>query len=261
MSNSVLLRAPAKLTWSLEVGGRAANGLHRIDAEMMSIDLFDEIVLTPGASGLTIASSDEATMLVPDDETNLVAQALNLAGREASAVITKRIPVGGGLGGGSSDAAAVLRWARFVDYDRALKLGSDVPFCISGGRARVRGFGEEVEVLRHLDRSVVLCLVPLGVDTAAVYQVFDELDQSGTLRRGRNDLSHAAYLVEPRLERVAQELSALSGAEVVVAGSGSTLFVEGTKAQHGLGGMDTLCVDGLECRLVECVSVKPEDIE
>jgi 4-diphosphocytidyl-2-C-methyl-D-erythritol kinase len=228
---------------------------------MMSIDLFDEIVLTPGASGLTIASSDETTMLVPDDETNLVAQALNLVGREASAVITKRIPVGGGLGGGSADAAAVLRWARFVDYDRALQLGSDVPFCIGGGRARVRGFGEEIEALRHLDRSVVLCLVPLGVNTAAVYQVFDELDRSGTLRRGRNDLSHAAYLVEPRLERVAQELSVLSGAEVVVAGSGSTLFVEGTKAQHGLGGIDKLCLDGLECRLVECVSVKPEDIE
>jgi 4-diphosphocytidyl-2-C-methyl-D-erythritol kinase len=139
------LYAPAKLTWNLSVGARADNGLHKIEAEMMSVDLVDEIVLTPGRSGVTVTADGVAATMVPADASNLVVRALSLAGRQASVAITKRIPVGGGLGGGSSDAAAVLRWERIYDHATALSLGSDVAFCVSGGRAMVSGYGEQVE--------------------------------------------------------------------------------------------------------------------
>lgn len=261
MSDAVVLYAPAKLTWNLSVGTRADSGLHRIEAEMMSIDLFDEIVLTPGRSGVTVTADGVAATMVPADASNLVVRALSLAGRQASVAITKRIPVGGGLGGGSSDAAAVLRWARIYDHATALSLGSDVAFCVSGGRAMVSGYGEQVEPLAYLERSVVLCLVPLEIHTAEVYRAFDELESSGDLHRGRNDLTQAAYVVEPRLGRIAAELGELSGSDVVLAGSGSTMFLEGTKQLLGIGGIDTLRMDGLECRFVECVSVKPEVFE
>ena len=75
--------------------------------------------------------------------------------------IDKRIPPGGGLGGGSADAAAVLRWAGVDDLAAAAALGADVPFCLVGGRARVRGIGEVVEPLPFVDRTVTLVMPPL----------------------------------------------------------------------------------------------------
>ena len=74
-----------------------------------------------------------------------MARALDACGRRAAVRLTKRIPVGGGLGGGSADAAAVLRWAGCADVSVAADLGADVPFCVAGGRARVEGIGERVD--------------------------------------------------------------------------------------------------------------------
>ena len=88
----------------------------------------------------------------------------------------KRIPAGGGLGGGSADAAAVLRWAGCDDLRPSpSRLGADVPFCLVGGRARVTGIGEVVEPLPPLARAVTLVVPPLAVSTPAVYRAWDEL--------------------------------------------------------------------------------------
>ena len=111
--NSEHLICPAKLTLSLKVKGRRADGYHLIDAEMVSIDLYDKIVISDG-SGLKVRSSDSG-FEVPQNEDNLVNRALDLLGRTAEVMIDKRIPSGAGLGGGSSNAAAVMRWAGFTD--------------------------------------------------------------------------------------------------------------------------------------------------
>jgi 4-diphosphocytidyl-2-C-methyl-D-erythritol kinase len=235
--------APAKLTWSLHVGRRTPTGLHEIDAEMLTLDLADELVITEPGHGLVI-SADEASRageLDPGGD-NLVARALAAASREASVELIKRIPMGGGLGGGSADAGAVLRWAEQFDPDIALGLGSDVPFCVRGGRARVRGLGDEVEPLEFVERNVVLVVPPIHVDTGAVYRAFDEIGPgNGSVR---NDLEAAAFAVAPELGAWRAWIQAATGTAPILAGSGSTFFIEGTKAELGLDGIDFVDMDG-----------------
>ena len=137
-----VLLAPAKLTVSLRVGPVRADGFHEIDAEMVSLDLADELLFDESGSGLTVRAEDGVGLSdFPEPADNLVARALASCGRTAEVRLTKRIPLGGGLGGGSTDAAAVLRWAGCTDLEVVLRLGSDVPFCVVGGRARVQGIG------------------------------------------------------------------------------------------------------------------------
>ena len=147
-----MLAAPAKLTWTLRVTGRRADGYHLIDAEMVTLDLADELVVRPGAvrdrRDRSVRQGGAASTT-----SNLVARALRRVGVAAAVRIDKRIPHGGGLGGGSADAAAVLRWAGVTDPATAAELGADVPFCLLGGRARVRGIGEVVEPLPFEDGS------------------------------------------------------------------------------------------------------------
>ena len=159
--------APAKLTVSLRVTGVRADGYHELDAEMVSLSLADELVLTDGGSGLAVvAEPGTRAEALEGAEDNLIGRALAACGRVASVRLTKRIPVGGGLGGGSADAAAVLRWAGCADPDVAARLGADVPFCVVGGRARVEGVGELVTPLPFEPRDYLLVLPPFGVDTA-----------------------------------------------------------------------------------------------
>ena len=139
---------------------------------------------------------------MPLDDSNLVAKALRLTGRRASVHLDKQIPHGGGLGGGSADAAAVLRWAGFTDLEAAARLGADMSFCLVGGRARVRGIGEIVEPLAPVDDGSPLITPPFGCSTPAVYRAWDEL--GGPHADGPNDLEPAALVVEPRLVRVAR---------------------------------------------------------
>ena len=251
MSTSKVL-APAKLTWSLQVGARRPDGYHDLVAEMVTLDLVDELVLTEPGEGLELVA--EGPVRAEDLELgagNLINRALVLLGRQAAVRLTKRIPLGGGLGGGSADAGAVLRWAGVDDLELAASLGGDVPFCSVGGRALVRGLGEIVEPLAHLDRSVLLLLPPFGIDTGAAYRALDELRADRGGHHERNDLSEAAERVVPELRRWREVLADLSGVEPVLAGSGSTLFVEGSRSSLGLAGLEELEVDGSRGRLVE----------
>lgn len=223
------LVAPAKLTLSLRVTGVRDDGYHLIDAEMVTLALHDTIDLSEGV-GLEIASAESGFTVVADDD-NLVARALRLVGQDAHARITKRIPAGAGLGGGSADAAAVLRWAGFADLDRAARVGADVAFCVVGGRARVRGIGEVVEPMPHVDRTLTLLTPPFGCSTPAVYKAWDAL--GGPTAAGPNDLEAAALEVEPRLAAARDELGDATGETPVLAGSGSTWFVEGAHPGPG----------------------------
>lgn len=102
----------------------------------------------------------------------------NVANRRAFTY--KNIPHGGGLGGGSADAAAIFRWANYQDLEAASRIGADIPFCMVGGRARVRGIGEIIEPLPFVARTITLILLPFGVSTPVVYRAFDALPHNPT---------------------------------------------------------------------------------
>lgn len=221
--------APAKLTRTLRVVGVRDDGFHRIDAEMVSLDLVDELTFEEG-DGLSIDGPESTGLSAGPD--NLVARALAAADRRARVRVHKRIPAGGGLGGGSSDAAAVLRWAGVVDLDLAAGLGADVPFCLRGGRARVRGIGEVVEPLPFRSITFTVSTPPdIRCDTAAVYRAWDDL--GGPTVDGPNDLEPAALAITPGLERFRGEFGDSTGETPILAGSGSTWFVEGAHPGPG----------------------------
>lgn len=221
-----MLEAPAKLTLSLRVTGVRADGFHLIDAEMVTLDLADRLFITSGGTGLEIVGSFAAGVNV--DENNLVIRALRLCNRDAHVRIDKCIPSGGGLGGGSADAAAILRWASFTDLVAASRLGADIPFCMVGGRAHVQGIGEIVSPLPFVAHDITLIVPPLSVSTPEVYQTWDAL--SGPTGQGANDLESAALVVEPRLAAWRDRIVSVTGVIPTLAGSGATWWIFGTHA-------------------------------
>jgi 4-diphosphocytidyl-2-C-methyl-D-erythritol kinase len=213
-------RALAKLTVSLRVTGVRDDGYHVIDSEMVTVDLADELTFSAG-DGLEVVNLTATA--VPTGEENLVRRALAVVNRQAMVRLVKRIPAGAGLGGGSADAAAVLRWAGVGDPAVALALGADVPFCLVGGRARVTGAGESVEPLPFADRTYTLLVPPVFVSTAEVYAAWDRL---GAPTGGAgNDLEPAALAVVPELGKWRDRLHEISGSRPRLAGSGSTVLV------------------------------------
>ena len=212
--------APAKLTRSLRVTGVRGDGYHLIDAEMVSLELADLLTFGSG-DGLVVTGAPG----LDAGEGNMVRRALRAVGRRAHVVLEKHIPVAAGLGGGSADAAAVLRWAGCRDLGVAVRLGADVAFCLVGGRARVRGVGEVVEPLPYEERTYTLLTPDVRVSTAAVYAAWDAL--RGPAADGPNDLEPAALRVEPKLAQWRDRLGDASGRTPVLAGSGGTWFVEG----------------------------------
>ena len=214
-------RALAKLTLSLRITGVRGDGYHLIDAEMVTLELADVLTFGPGG-GVEVVGAPG----LDGGEGNLVRKALRAVGRSAGVRLEKHIPVGGGLGGGSADAAAVLRWAGSSDLVVAARLGADVPFCLLGGRARVSGIGDELEVLPFEERTFTLLPYPDPVSTVAVYEAWDRL--GGPTAEGPNDLEPAALAVEPMLAGWRDRLGDATGRTPVLAGSGGTWFVEGS---------------------------------
>jgi 4-diphosphocytidyl-2-C-methyl-D-erythritol kinase len=220
-------RAHAKLTLTLKMIGLRDDGYHLIEAEMVSLDLHDVLTFDPARSGLSATGPFSSG--VPTNNSNLVARALALANASAHVSINKQIPHGGGLGGGSTDAATALRWAGYpvdaASLERAADLGADISFCLIGGRAQVTGIGEVIEPLQHADQSVTLIIPPLAVSTPAAYQAWDDL--GGPTVDGPNDLEPAALAVEPRLAWWREAIAERTGTAPTLAGSGATWFTEG----------------------------------
>ena len=249
-STAVELRAPAKLNLFLEVLGPRPDGYHEIDSVLTRIDLCDRIRIEP-ADEISLAVEGEAA---PADETNLVWRAAAALGVGARIRLEKRIPAGSGLGGGSSDAAAVLRGLNRI-YDLGLdgtrlakiglSLGADLPFFLSGAAlARCRGVGERVETLPSGGPRVFQLLVPeLPISTAAVYGALgpgltkNPENATFLLRRylaregpGRvscfNRLQDAAERLEPCLRGVRGEAENRLGVVFTLTGSGSAYFAD-----------------------------------
>ncbi len=243
MLSMTKLIAPAKLTRNLEVVGVRNDGYHLIRSEMVSLDLADEICIDPNLQeGFEL--TDEIAWLnatgatppaIPVDGDNLVQKALRLLGKEAAVKLIKRIPPGAGLGGGSSDAAAIFRWAGSADLSAAAKLGADVPFCIKGGRAMVGGIGEAIEELAYEELSFVVVTPMLHVSTAEVYTAYDRMAEEKVIRGTSfgsgedpcvNDLEAAALAVEPKLVFWRDLLLDIASERPRLAGSGSSWFFE-----------------------------------
>ena len=200
MGGTVIVRLPsfAKVNIGLEVLGRRPDGYHDLRTIFQTVDLHDDIELRPHASEITVRCDHPR---VPADETNLAwraAAALREAaeiGKGVSIAITKRIPVAGGMGGGSSNAATVL-----IGLDRmwrlglgvtglhpiAARLGADVPFFLLGGTALGLGRGDEVyAVLPQIRAHVVVVDPGREVSTAAVFR---RLDRGLTPREKANKI-------------------------------------------------------------------------
>ncbi len=222
------LFAPAKLTTSLRVTGVRDDGYHLIDAEMVSLDFGDLLEIDDTADAVTVVRDGVEAPADPDD---LVVRALAMTGRSIGVRLHKRVPAGAGLGGGSSDAAAILRWAGVTDPELAVQLGADVGFCLRGGRSRVRGIGEQIEPLPHEERVFTLFTPPLHCSTPVVYRRWDAL--GGPVGDHGNDLEPAALAAYPELARHRDRFADATGETPRLAGSGATWFVEGEFAGEG----------------------------
>lgn len=257
MSGQALrVRPPAKVNLHLEVLGRRPDGYHELRTLLQSIDLRDELTVAPAPEGvleLVVAPVGAA----PCDDRNLVVRAAERlrarAGRPLGARLrlVKRIPAGGGLGGGSADAAAALvalnrLWSLGLEVhelaDLGAELGADVPFFLHGGLALGVGRGDEVYPLRDLPLlPVVVAVPPVEVPTAEVYGrleprltwsrpaatvvafaagLVSELPWSSL----RNDLEAVVVAGWPPVAAALEAARAVGGRRVAVTGSGAAVY-------------------------------------
>jgi 4-diphosphocytidyl-2-C-methyl-D-erythritol kinase len=225
--------AHAKINWALRVTGKRADGYHDIETVFQTISLHDTITITP-ADRLTLTCDDPT---IPIDGTNLIMRAAR--GHDVAIALRKRIPAGGGLGGGSSDAAATLVALGRRDPQLALALGSDVPFFLAGGTAYAIGRGEVLTPLPAVRGVPLLLLFPEArVPTASAYAMLQRFSPPLGIERYRamiadDLLSHASELANdfeepifeamPELRRLKSRLIEAGAAWAAMSGSGSTI--------------------------------------
>lgn len=241
-------RAFAKVNFMLAVHPPGRDGYHPLTSLAQSVGWFDDVSMVE-------AEEDQFSTLdwddPPDISANLAWRALTVArsladhARPVAMELRKRIPVAAGLGGGSADAAAALGLAGDLfrlDLDAMMKpasaIGSDVPFCLTGGTALIEGTGELLTALPPLDGFALGIVVPtLELATAEVYRVWDETAPDGDdfptgglppplrpLAPLFNDLEPAAFRVAPELADWKAELSREWGRPVAMTGSGPAMY-------------------------------------
>ncbi|MBM4083267.1 MAG: 4-(cytidine 5'-diphospho)-2-C-methyl-D-erythritol kinase [Planctomycetes bacterium] len=249
------LLAPAKLNLFLEVLRKREDGYHDLETVMQEIDLCDELAFERRERGITLTCDD---VRVPTDERNLVWRAASLLSDECGVQdgvaihLRKRIPVGGGMGGGSSDAAATLKglnrlWRLELSDEElrsfAARLGSDVAFFITGGTAVCHGRGEIVSSFRVPTPLTYVLLCPeLSVSTASVYRrlrldltcrresakyLRDALTSANPDQIGRllfNRLEEVTFQLYPALLGFREGLQKMGFCGTLMTGSGSALF-------------------------------------
>lgn len=180
------IKAAAKLNFSLDILGIRPDGYHEMDMVMQTIDLFDDVELSKAG---TISVFFDGS---PDGPENLAWKAAEAFFRAAKCSggarirLTKRIPAQAGMAGGSADAAAVLiglnalydaRLSPEALRDAGLSVGADVPYCLIGGTARVRGIGEIVEPMPpFLSGYLVVAKPAIGISTAEAFRRFDRAE-------------------------------------------------------------------------------------
>ncbi|HYF57334.1 MAG TPA: 4-(cytidine 5'-diphospho)-2-C-methyl-D-erythritol kinase [Burkholderiaceae bacterium] len=245
--------APAKLNLFLHVTGRRPDGYHELETVFQLIDLCDRVHLRRRDDG-AILRIGALPGVAPEDD--LVVRAARLLQRESGTPLgveiglDKTIPMGGGLGGGSSDAATVLLaanrlwgldWPRERLADVGLALGADVPFFVFGRTAYARGVGERLEPLELPDAWFVVVAPPVSVPTAGVFAAEDltrdteplrisGLSRDGRVWQGRNDLQPVVVRRHPEVAaalaslKEAARAAGLDPALARMSGSGACVF-------------------------------------
>ena len=216
--------AYAKINLALHVRAREADGYHRIETLFAFCEDGDVLTAVP-ADVLSLAVTGPFAGALGDPADNLAMKAAHAVGGNAALTLDKRLPVAAGLGGGSADAAAVLRMFG-GSMAIAAALGADVPACLLSRTARGEGKGDRIEPVELGLAGMPVLLVNPGIalSTAAVFAAWDGVDL-GPLEHwesGRNDLEAPARRLVPE---IADMLRALSGARVArMSGSGATCF-------------------------------------
>jgi 4-diphosphocytidyl-2-C-methyl-D-erythritol kinase len=288
---SIAVRAPAKVNLHLGVGRPGDDGFHPLDTVFQAVGLYDDVRATDGDGTITIeAASYLAPGALPDQADNIVGRAARLlaataddmaALSRADLLIAKRIPVAGGMAGGSADAAAALvALDRFWELDTAdealldlaATLGSDVPFSLLGGTAHGTGRGEVLHAIRDAT-TWWWVVVPAseGLSTPSVYRRFDEMfpdapqtpaSSAGTvaaLATGEperlaaalhNDLEAAALDLRPALGELIAHGESEGALRGMLSGSGPTVVFLCDSGDHARSLADRLQGDDLPVVLV-----------
>ncbi len=217
--------AYAKLNLALHVRAREADGYHRIETIFAFCEDGDLIIAEP-AETLSLEVTGPFAGPLAGEADNLVLRAARAVGATAALTLDKRLPVAAGLGGGSADAAAVLRLFGGSMEDAAA-LGADVPACLLSRTARGEGRGDAIETVEipGLSGTAVLLVNPgIPLPTGPVFRGWDGVDRGplGDWEAGRNDLEAPALALVPEIGTV---LEALAGARIArMSGSGATCF-------------------------------------
>ncbi len=269
MNQIIRASAPAKVNLVFEVGQLATDGYHPVNSLYLALNLREDLTLVKGEPGTGISIYVHGETLpeahinsVPTDQSNLVhktavlfAEKLGKPVPDLQLDIHKRIPVAGGMAGGSADAAAMLvAMNEFMHKEHGTErlsidelavigaeLGSDVPFCLYGGMALGTGRGEVISPLEDLgfETNWLLCASSKGLSTPTVFAAFDELDShrpftdlsdfatiasvSELASRMTNDLEQAAFSLMPALSELVSQLEQLGALRAMVSGSGPTI--------------------------------------
>ncbi len=244
------LKAYAKINLSLKVRARRPDGYHEIESVMQSISLCDRISLETIGSGIQLTTDNPQLPLNEENLAYRAAQAvLARTGQKPGVKIhlQKNIPLAAGLAGGSADAAAVLYGLnRLLGTNLPAEelmglgetIGSDVPFCLAGGTALVRGRGEIVERQKKegLSWYYVLVVPPVEVSTKWAYAAWDEKEKGagyGDRGAGENDLEPMVIAKYPIIDVVKRKLLALGCSYARMSGSGACVFGEVAAPEEG----------------------------
>jgi 4-diphosphocytidyl-2-C-methyl-D-erythritol kinase len=248
-------RAYAKINWLLEIGQLRPDNYHELSTLFQTINLYDELFFSL-ANNISLKIVDEKSSAnLPTDNRNLVIKAANLLASclskplGANIELKKSIPLGGGLGGGSADAAitllalnklwqAELKQTELIEL--AAKLGSDVPFFLIGGTAWGKGRGTEISVAPDINAPYLLLVNPgIEISTSSVYLEFDRLTNYGQMStlatyfftsretlfaKVNNSLSPMAKAICPTVAVVETKLAELGAEAVLMSGSGATVW-------------------------------------
>lgn len=247
--------APGKINLYFAVGPKHSNGYHEVCSVYLALQLRDKVTVENSSEfEIKVTGSIAGLEGVPTDRSNLVAKAAALYTTEPLKItINKNVPVAGGMGGGSADAAAAALAVQTLtnnDPRDLTSLGADVPFAAMGGLALGLGIGEKLSALETpLELHVVLITNPNGLSTPAVYNKLDELrensdlvpsgnpltpteliealgngDLESVVRHIHNDLQWAALELRPELQETIDRALAAGALTAQVSGSGPTVF-------------------------------------
>lgn len=255
MLQDIIIQAPAKINLTLGVKGKRPDGYHELETIMHQVNLLDLIHLTPSPKGIRVKSNSAK---IPGGAENLAYKAADLildqyaVNGGVDIFIEKNIPVGAGLAGGSTDAAAViLGLDRLYDLgldqktllEAGAAIGSDVPFCIAGGTALARGRGEILTPLPSCNRLEIVLVKPdFELSTAAVYgalsaknlelqpntaaflEAWEKCDIISIACHMGNVLETVSIKQHPVLDAIKQEMRSQGALGAVMSGSGPTVI-------------------------------------